>query len=109
MASWQLRIVIFALMLFCVSCHSLTKRTTHHTCGDFLAIWGEKPAQLQFRDCKKVKIPPGEGLTASYVVKGSDAAEVEKILQRKFGMAPLKFLCCGWDACSCQRWEQFSR
>ncbi|NET57204.1 MAG: DUF4952 domain-containing protein [Symploca sp. SIO2E6] len=90
-------IVILTVMLLCVSCHSLTKKVTHHTCGDFLAIWEEKPAQLQFTECKKVKLPPGKGLTASYVVKGSDAAEVEKILQGKFGMTPLKFACCGWE------------
>jgi len=92
----RLIIIMFAVMLFSVSCHSLSKGVTH-ICEDFLASWGEKPAQLEFTDCKKVKIPPGEGLTASYVVQGVDAAEVEKILQRKFGMAPLKFLCCGWE------------
>ncbi|NEP14315.1 MAG: DUF4952 domain-containing protein [Symploca sp. SIO2C1] len=96
MAYWQRKIVIVAMMIFSVSCHSITTKAAH-TCEDFLAMWGEKPAELEFTNCKRVELPPGEGLVSSYVVKGSDAAEVEKLLQRKFGMAPLKFLCCGWE------------
>ena len=94
--SWQSIGIIFSMMLFLTSCSSLPEKVTHK-CEDFLATWKEKTVKLKFTGCDKNNRASVNELVASYVVKGSDAAEVEKLLQEKFGMAPLKFLCCGWE------------
>lgn len=66
-------------------------------CGDFLARWDKKPAALKFAGCETGEIQQVGVLTSSYTVQGADAIEIEKVLQREFGMAPLRFLCCGWE------------
>ncbi|MBP0017478.1 MAG: DUF4952 domain-containing protein [Cyanobacteria bacterium SBLK] len=93
---WLSSIIISVVIPFFISCSSRTHKVTP-VCEDFLKVWQEKPSDLQFIRCKKVKKFGFDRLESFYVVKGSDAARVEKILQRKFGMASLKFLCCGWE------------
>lgn len=66
-------------------------------CGDFLTRWDKKPAPLKFIRCETVKHSQVDRLVSSYIVKGVDALEIEKFLQRQFGMAPLQFFCCGWE------------
>jgi hypothetical protein len=87
--------VVFGYLL--ASCHSPELEANNNPCKDFLVTWEAKLPELEFRECQHVERPPGEELIALYVVKGSDAADVEQFLQREFGMAPLKFLCCGWE------------
>ena len=55
-----------------------------------------KPSEVQFETCETVDRPPGYALQASYQLRGSDAATVEAFLRDRFGMAPLRFECCGW-------------
>ncbi|BDM77317.1 DUF4952 domain-containing protein [Acaryochloris marina] len=66
-------------------------------CGDFLARWDKKPAALKFAGCETGEMQQVVVLTSPYTVQGTDAIEIEKFLQREFGMAPLRFLCCGWE------------
>ena len=66
------------------------------TCTDFLEAWAMKPSKVQFETCKTVDRPPGYALEASYRLRGSEAAAVEAWLRDRFGMAPLRFECCGW-------------
>jgi Domian of unknown function (DUF4952) len=68
------------------------------TCGDFLQDWNLKPETLKFSHCKKIKNPQVDRLEASYTVTGKDAALVERYLRKQFRMAPLRFLCCGWES-----------
>ncbi len=72
-------------------------RYSTQVCGDFLTRWDKKPAPLKFVRYETVKHPQVDRLVSSYIVKGVDAIEIEKFLQRQFGMAPLRFLCCGWE------------
>ncbi len=67
------------------------------TCEDFLAAWGAKPKELEFAECKKVAGKQSDRLIASYWVPGKDAAKVERFLTVRFKMAPLRFICCGWE------------
>lgn len=94
------RIIALLMILFSTSCTSSNKELAEvfETCKDLLATWGEKPEALQFQHCE---IDPdfrgAKSFSVVYFVNGSDAAEVEKFLQNKFAMHPLKFLCCYWE------------
>ncbi|MGB8697891.1 MAG: DUF4952 domain-containing protein [Thermosynechococcaceae cyanobacterium] len=70
---------------------------TSPICKDFFRLWGETPKALQFKDCQKVEGSQSDQLVATYVVSGRDAAQVERFLVQGFKMAPLRFLCCGWE------------
>ncbi len=64
-------------------------------CGDLWGIYDVKPDGVAFIDCKK-----GEGQTiveATYKVKGANITSVENLLVKKYGMAKLKFVCCGYE------------
>ncbi len=96
----NLRIIALLMILFSSSCTSSNKELAEvfETCEDVLATWGEKPEALQFNYCKIDPKAQGSGsFSVVYFVDGSDAAEVEKFLQNKFAMHPLKFLCCYWE------------
>jgi Domian of unknown function (DUF4952) len=88
-----------ATMLFLTACRP-PANMTKEVCEDFLETWGMKPAELQFTHCKRIENPQYDRLQASYVVAGADAAKVEQFLQRKFNLAPLRFLCCVWESTS---------
>lgn len=75
------------------------------TCGDFAATWEARPAAMHFVGCESFAVPPGEGLRATYIVRGIDAARVETFLQQEFGMAPLDFICCFWTPSLTRRSE----
>jgi Domian of unknown function (DUF4952) len=72
----------------------------NEVCEDFLKTWGMKPAELAFTQCQRIENPQFDRLESSYVVAGADAARVEKFLKRKFNLAPLRFVCCGWESTS---------
>ncbi len=65
-------------------------------CEDFLEKWDKKPPQLEFTGCEQTKSAQA-ALVASYSVTGSAAAQIEDSLIKDFGMAPLSFVCCGWE------------
>jgi hypothetical protein len=85
-----------ATILFLTVC----RPPANAVCEDFLETWGMKPAKLAFTQCKRIKNPQFDRLESSYVVAVADAARVEEFLQRKFNLAPLRFLCCGWESTS---------
>lgn len=98
---------MLVMLLGCISDRAEAQRPNEvrystQVCGDFLDRWNQKPAALKFVRCETVKHVQVDRLVSSYTVKGSDAIEIEKFLQRQFGMAPLRFLCCGWEPSSVQ-------
>ncbi|MGC5699555.1 DUF4952 domain-containing protein [Pseudomonas sp. NFXW11] len=67
-------------------------------CADFLREAGDPPAVLEFVRCESAPQDQGAPLTATYRVKGRDAHQVERYLQRHWGVqGDLKFACCGWE------------
>lgn len=68
-----------------------------NACGDFAAEWNKKPTQLAFSGCQFESSDRDAVPKARYSLAGKDAIVVEQFLQREFGMAPLRFICCGWE------------
>jgi hypothetical protein len=66
-------------------------------CADFLAAFGKKPPDLEFVGCEASKQYGLRALIANYRVPGGQARRVERHLMKRTGMAPLRFMCCGWD------------
>ena len=66
------------------------------TC-DFLKQWQIQQQELTLTDCE-LSHGQMDLLVAKYTVKGSDAAIVEKLLQKRFQMGKLRFICCYWDS-----------
>lgn len=64
-------------------------------CGDLLAEYAEKPAVLEFIDCKRET--EQEIWTARYRVAGKNAESIERLLRKKYNMGKLTFACCGWE------------
>lgn len=101
---YRMSLVVGAMALFLTACRPPTSTAqpsasaVKEVCEDFLEAWGNKPAELQFTDCKRIENPQFDRLESSYVVVGADAAKVEQFLQRKFDLAPLRFLCCVWES-----------
>ena len=62
---------------------------------DLLKSYGEQHKYLDFIECHQ-----GEGQVikySTYKVAGTHSSEVEKYLVETYGMAKLKFTCCGWE------------
>ena len=76
--------------------HHAQRQDPPQACSDFLADWELKPDTLRFETCKTVRRLPGRGIVATYRLRGADAAAMETFLRDRFGMAPLRFECCGW-------------
>ena len=67
------------------------------TCADFLKNAGIQHEALKFKSCEpafEAQIPV---LRARYEIPGEHAAAIETQLERRYGMAPLKFVCCIWE------------
>jgi hypothetical protein len=96
---YRMSMVIGATMLFLTACRP-PANAGKEVCEDFLGTWGTKPAELAFTQCKRIENPQFDRLEASYVVAGADAARVEDFLQRKYNLAPLRFVCCLWESTS---------
>ncbi|MFK3646107.1 DUF4952 domain-containing protein [Pseudomonas protegens] len=73
----------FACLLLMVSGAALAAPE----CGDFLKAMTDPPKSLEFFRCESRPQDQGAPLTASYRVKGKDAHEVERYLQRELGGA----------------------
>ena len=67
------------------------------TCADFLANAGVRLEGLTYLSCEPAQNAQIPTLRARYEVSGAQAALVESRLQERYGMARLKFLCCGWE------------
>lgn len=66
-------------------------------CGDFLEQLGVASPGLHFEGCKLEEGGQLRQLVAEYQVPGPEAHGVESLLQQRFGLQPLRFICCGWD------------
>lgn len=66
-------------------------------CGDFLGAQQRKPPGLEWAGCTEGHDHQLRALVATYRVAGVQAAAVERNLVRHTGMAPLRFVCCGWE------------
>lgn len=84
--------------LVCPSSQAFSSIQGVPTCGDFLESWDKKPAELQFVSCEYIEHSQVDRLETSYVVEGAQAATVEALLKKEFGLSSLRFLCCYWDA-----------
>ncbi|KRD46452.1 hypothetical protein ASE52_17490 [Acidovorax sp. Root275] len=72
-------------------------------CADFLAAQRHKPPGLEWVGCTEGRDHQLRALIATYRVPGVQAAAVERYLVRRTGMAPLRFVCCGWEPRSGQQ------
>ncbi|MFZ6745875.1 DUF4952 domain-containing protein [Undibacterium sp. JH2W] len=66
-------------------------------CADFLQKLGKKPGALIFIECKPAMDAQIHTLLASYKVRGSEAAQIERYLIRQTRMSPLQRVCCIWE------------
>lgn len=90
--------VLFNLGLACLLWMVCSVAAAATACGDFLRAMTEPPKSLEFFQCESQPKDQGAPLTARYRVKGQDAHEVERYLQRALGLQePLRFVCCGWE------------
>ena len=67
-------------------------------CGDFLDKRGDKPAYIEYQGCHAEYEGQGKPLVARYRLDGTHAAEAEDFLRRRYGIQPLRFVCCGWES-----------
>lgn len=90
--------VMFNLGLACLLWLVCSAAAAATECGDFLRAMTDPPKSLEFFHCESQPEDQGAPLTARYRVKGQDAHEVERYLQRELGLQEgLKFVCCGWE------------
>lgn len=90
--------VMFNLGLACLLWMVCSAAAAATGCGDFLRAMTDPPKSLEFFHCESQLEDQGAPLTARYRVKGQDAHQVERYLQRELGLQEgLKFVCCGWE------------
>ncbi|NMY72095.1 DUF4952 domain-containing protein [Pseudomonas sp. WS 5414] len=90
--------VMFNLGLACLLWMVCSAAAAATECGDFLRAMTDPPKSLEFFHCESQPEDQGAPLTARYRVKGQDAHQVERYLQRELGLQEeLKFVCCGWE------------
>jgi hypothetical protein len=66
------------------------------SCGNLLAEITIVPATMNFLDCQKISTTETY-FKARYRVSANNAANIESLLNRRFGMAKMRFVCCGWE------------
>ncbi len=93
---------ILIVSLLSLSWQFLTVKlaNTPPLCENFLAKWGKNPPELKFASCRYEPNSQSDRVVALYTLTGTDAKIVEGFLQTNFQMAPLKFVCCGWEPIS---------
>lgn len=67
-------------------------------CGDYLAALGVSAPGLQFDGCRLEEGGQLRQRVAEYSIPGRDARALEARLEQRFGLQPLRFVCCGWEA-----------
>ncbi len=67
-------------------------------CGDFLDKQGDKPGFIEYLGCHAEYEGQGKPLVARYRLDGAYAAQAEDFLRRRYGIARLRFVCCGWES-----------
>jgi hypothetical protein len=74
---------------------TIAKGIDRTTC-DFFKQWRFPLNKLTLTDCE-LRHGQMDLLVTTYTVKGSDAGTIEKLLQKRFQMGKLRFICCGWE------------
>jgi Domian of unknown function (DUF4952) len=65
-------------------------------CG-FLRQWQIQRQKLTLTNCQ-LSHGQMDTLVATYTVKGSEAHQIERLLQNRFQMGKLRLICCYWDS-----------
>lgn len=65
-------------------------------CGDLLSMYAEKPKNLAFVKCERLKNSQTK-VRANYRVSGEQSKPVEDFLVERYGMGALRWVCCGWE------------
>jgi hypothetical protein len=96
---------VFIFLLFCNSCQKhnhvidqsnpLNNKVGNYS-YDILEIIGNKPVHAEMKSCS-FHDNSQVTFSAVYTLKGIHAGETETFLIRQFGMAPMFFVCCGWE------------
>jgi Domian of unknown function (DUF4952) len=97
---WLRQLLIILLLTLSWQFSTIKLANTPPLCENFLAKWGKQTEQLKFVSCRFEPNIQSDRVSAQYTVKGTDAKVVEGFLQTTFQMAPLKFICCGWEPTS---------
>ena len=92
----RLAVLLTPLCLILSAC--VTAKATSAPCGDFLDKQGDKPAYIEYQGCHAEYEGQGKPLVARYRLDGTHAAEAEDFLRRRYGIQPLRFVCCGWES-----------
>lgn len=93
----RLAVLLTPLCLILSACVT-AKATSAPACGDFLDKQGDKPAYIEYQGCHAEYEGQGKPLVARYRLDGTHAAEAEDFLRRRYGIQPLRFVCCGWES-----------
>lgn len=96
LARW-LRTLLLPAVLLLPSAAAQAQAAPTPGCEDFLTALGDKPDAIEYLGCRQ-EWGQGKPLVARYRLDGADAAGVERYLRQRFGLEPLHFRCCGWDA-----------
>jgi Domian of unknown function (DUF4952) len=98
---WSLKLLIMLGILWPIGGQSFSLATrpdvSQADCAKSSKVWRQPPKELKLTSCQ-VESGQLEILVVRYVVKGVDAAKVEKMLRQRFGMGKLRFVCCGWGS-----------
>ncbi len=97
---WWRKFLIAALLTLLWQLSTIEQAHTPPICENFLAKWGKQPQQLNFASCRYEPNSQSDRVVAVYTLTGTEAKIVEGFLQTNFQMAPLKFVCCGWEPIS---------
>jgi Domian of unknown function (DUF4952) len=99
-ASWSRQILMATLVTLSWQFSTTELVNTPYLCENFLAKWSKQPQQLKFASCRFEPNSQSDRVHAQYTLSGADAKIVEGFLGTTFQMAPLKFICCGWEPTS---------
>jgi hypothetical protein len=66
-------------------------------CVDWLDAWHSKPEGATFLGCAAEPVADGEQPASLYRLAPGSVEPAEALLIKQFGMAPLAFVCCGWE------------
>jgi Domian of unknown function (DUF4952) len=91
----QIPIVVFLALSWQI--YTIKLADTPPLCENFLEKWGKNPPKLKFVGCGYEQNIQSDRSIAHYTVQGSKATSIESFLRENFQMAPLKFVCCGWE------------
>lgn len=70
------------------------------TCADLRTEFPDLPQELKFQGCEPSQESQLRALRSTYQINGKDSLTVENFLIANYGMAPLRFVCCGWESIS---------